>query len=171
MTIEARPSGVICTSISRTRPSMVTRYFIARLIPEGGAWQHPPVRAGDLVGERFKLLTPVGEGGMGTVFLARDTALGGDVALKILRSEDAPVERFAREVRVLATLSHPGIVRYVAHGIEPAPWLAMEWIEGGDLDARIRRSGALPLDETLRLGRALAAALGAAHARGVVHRD
>src|SRR5439155_16320391 len=98
---------------------------------------------------------------------------GRFVALKVLqRTRTADVERFSREVRVLAELRHPAIVRYVAHGTTPAgePWLAMEWLEGEDLSARIERKG-LTLEQSILVGTRVAEALAFAHARGVIHRD
>src|SRR5438067_11017491 len=99
---------------------------------------------GGIVADRFEIERRAGEGGMGAVFRARDRVDGRFVALKVLqRTRTADVERFSREVRVLAELRHPAIVRYVAHGTTPAgePWLAMEWLEGEDLSARIERKG------------------------------
>ncbi len=80
--------------------------------------------------------------------------------------------RFGREARVLADLSHPGIVRYVAHGETPKGerYLAMEWLAGEDLQDRLRREG-LTLSESVRLALRVAEALAVAHARGIVHRD
>jgi tetratricopeptide (TPR) repeat protein len=123
--------------------------------------------------DRFELLERIGEGGAGRVFRAVDREGGGVVALKILhdRSPRAP-ERFAAEARVLAALAHPHVVRYVAHGVTGAgdPYLAMEWLEGESLLARLGR-GPLGVEESLELGRGVADALAAAHARGIVHRD
>jgi tetratricopeptide (TPR) repeat protein len=123
--------------------------------------------------ERFEALRKAGAGAMGTVFRARDRQAGGWVAVKLLHEEDAhDVERFAREGAILAGLGHPGIVRYVAHGITAAGehYLAMEWLDGEDLGARLQRRG-LTGAETLGLCRRAAGALAFAHARGLVHRD
>jgi tetratricopeptide (TPR) repeat protein len=130
--------------------------------------------AGSVVAERFEIERHAGAGGMGDVFLARDRATGARVALKVQSGPADPAgdARFEREAIALRSLSHPGIVRYVAHGLASngRRWLAMEWLEGEDLAARLRR-GPLGVQETIRLGRRVAEALGAAHARGVVHRD
>jgi tetratricopeptide (TPR) repeat protein len=111
---------------------------------------------------------------MGTVYRAREIQTGRTVALKVLHSGGAEsnVQRFAREARVLAELSHPGIVRYIAHGVtqEGEPYLAMEWLEGETLDVRLARGG-LAIDAAVALATRVAEALGVAHARGVVHRD
>jgi serine/threonine protein kinase len=108
---------------------------------------------------------------MGTVYRATDRQTGADVALKVVRRTDLK-ERFAREARVVATMDHRNIVRYVAHGVEGSgqPWLATEWLEGEDLAARLDR-GPLAIGETVALANGLARALAWAHGRGVVHRD
>src|SRR5437868_1035336 len=108
---------------------------------------------------------------MGEIFQALDTATGRLVALKVLReASDRP--RFEREAHALAELHHPAIVRLVAHGLtsEGEPYLAMEWLEGEDLAAFLRRRR-LSVDETLSLATRVASALGEAHARGMIHRD
>ena len=128
----------------------------------------------DAVRERFLILHLVGAGGMGEVYKAEDQETGQHVALKTLleRREEAGAARFAREARILSELSHPQIVRYLAHGTLPSgkPYLAMEWLEGEDLSARLSR-GRLALAESVALGIQVADALGFAHAQGVVHRD
>src|SRR6185503_14780107 len=108
-----------------------------------------------------------------TVYRAIDRASGSPVAFKVLRSVSADAtDRFAREVRVLSGLRHPGIVRYVADGRthEGEMWLAMEWLDGESLNHRIARAGLTPA-ESVELVRRIAEALGAAHERGVIHRD
>ncbi|HMY15588.1 MAG TPA: protein kinase [Polyangium sp.] len=126
-----------------------------------------------LVGDRFRIENIAGIGGMGAVFRAVDERTGAVVALKILidRSESA-MDRFSRESKVLQQLDHPGIVKYVAHGqtIDGDAWLAMEWLEGEDLAARLERSG-MRVSESLALAARLAGALGASHELGIVHRD
>ena len=73
---------------------------------------------GELLGDRFEIEQSIGSGGMSTVFRARDPISGEVVAIKVLSAEQSHLtERFAREVKVLAELSHPGIVRYIAHGV------------------------------------------------------
>ncbi|MCB9617673.1 MAG: protein kinase, partial [Sandaracinus sp.] len=121
--------------------------------------------------DRYTLERPAGAGGGGLVFVARDDE-GHRVGLKIVASRDELVRaRFEREAIALQKLSHPSIVRYVAHGVDRnLPWLAMEWIEGRDLKERLAE-GPLGVDETLSLGARLADALIAAHEAGVLHRD
>jgi len=112
-------------------------------------------------------------GGMGEVFRARDPVTGEEVAVKVLSDvRGHRSARFAREVELLAELSHPGIVRYVSHGETPSGelYLVMEWLDGEDLDHRLARAP-LTVGEAVTLATRVAEALGAAHARGIVHRD
>ena len=141
--------------------------------PDAGLLR-PTVMPREVVGERFEVESRAGSGGMATVFRARDLREDRAVALKVLHSQGEKVrERFNREAEVLAELSHPHIVRYVAHGVTSAdaPYLAMEWLEGEDLSARFARGGRLTVGESARLIARAARALGHAHARGVLHRD
>jgi hypothetical protein len=131
------------------------------------------MRAGERFGDRFELEDPIGSGGMGEVFRARDSISGEVVAVKVLSDEEShQTERFAREIEVLAELRHPGIVRHVSHGMTPSGelFLVMEWLDGEILKARLER-GPLTVSEAVTLARRVAEALGAAHAQGVVHRD
>ena len=133
---------------------------------------------GMIIAERFLLEEPAGRGAMGTVFRALDRGGGGEtvVALKALTAltfeSAAATTWFTREARILSELSHPAVVRYVAHGTTAAPqaYLAMQWLEGCDLGARLSR-GPLPWREVVKLARRVASGLAAAHERGVVHRD
>ena len=129
-------------------------------------------RVGDRVGDRFLLLERVGHGGMGGVYRATDEQTGATVAVKVLESPDRDASsRFRREANVLATLQHEAIVRYIAHQADaPTPWIAMEWLAGEDLGARLRRGG-MDVPSALAMVRRAAEAVGAAHAAGVVHRD
>ncbi|AUX24233.1 protein kinase [Sorangium cellulosum] len=131
------------------------------------------MRAGELVDDRFALEAQIGAGGMGTVWRALDRATGEAVALKLLRDPvGGDAARFAQEARILAAIEHPHVVRYVGHGLAPTrePYLAMEWLRGEDLAARLSRGG-LTLEDGLNLVQRAAGALGAVHARGIVHRD
>jgi tetratricopeptide (TPR) repeat protein len=129
--------------------------------------------AGDVVGDRFAIEAVAGVGGMGTVYRARDRTTGELVAVKLLHATVGGLtERFAREIRVLSQLRHPGIVRHIADGVTPtgALWLAMEWLAGESLSQRLARVP-LTASQSVELARRLAEALGAAHERGVIHRD
>lgn len=108
---------------------------------------------------------------MGAVYEAVDRASGATVAVKIVLGVES-FQRFDREVRLLAALDHPAIVRHLAHGRhhDGRPWLAMEWLEGKDL-ADLLDAGPLSVNDTLALAGRVADALSAAHTAGVVHRD
>jgi tetratricopeptide (TPR) repeat protein len=127
------------------------------------------------VGGRFVIEREVGRGGVGIVYRALDTVTGAPVAFKVIAipGVDAGEEaRFHREGRVLAGLTHPGIVRVVAFGQleEGQPYVAMEWLEGEDIAQRQKRAP-LNLAQCLDVAAQLADALGAAHEAGIVHRD
>jgi len=126
---------------------------------------------GHVVDDRFVVEGAIGSGGMGTVYRAHDRSTDEKVALKLLSRDDAS-DRFDLEVKVLAGLEHPHIVRYVAHGELDGgpPYLAMEWLEGEDLEARIAR-GPLAEKDVLALATAVADVLSVTHAKGIVHRD
>ena len=116
---------------------------------------------GEIIASRFEIVALADWGGMGAVYRARDRHSGGEVALKLLLDESSE-ERFAREARVLADLRHPGIVQYVAHGKTAAGslYLAMEWLDGNDLRARLA-TGPLSLRDALALVRGAARGAGA----------
>ncbi|AZQ38157.1 serine/threonine protein kinase [Streptomyces cyaneochromogenes] len=130
---------------------------------------------GDLVDGRFELVERLGSGGMGTVWRARDTVLHREVALKAVRSDADTVgvvrERVMREARALARLSHPHVV--TVHQIvdaDPHPWIVMELVPGASLQQRLSEAPLSPA-EAARVGRQVLAALRAAHAAGIHHRD
>src|SRR5262245_19934199 len=127
----------------------------------------------DLLESRFELEEQIKSGGLSEVFRAHDRISGQPVAIKILAGDgEAGTVRFAREIQLLSELSHPRIVRYVSHGTTSSGkmFLAMEWLEGEDLRARLEREP-LTIGEAVTLVTRVAEALGAAHARGIVHRD
>ena len=130
------------------------------------------IEPGDVIAERFEIEAPLDHGGMAAVFRASDRVEGGTVVVKVLRDDAARhYDRFVREARVLAELRHPGVVRYVAHGATPeGAWIAMEWLDGEDLAARLARAGLTVAESVVLVGR-VAAALAEVHARGVIHRD
>jgi len=123
----------------------------------------------------YHILSKLGQGGMGEVFLARDTVLERDVALKFLpadmRSDPVARERFLREARAVAALNHPHIcVVHETNEVEGTPFIVLEYLDGVSLRERLAQ-GPLPLGEALRLATEVAEALEAAHAHHIVHRD
>ncbi|HEY6059515.1 MAG TPA: serine/threonine-protein kinase, partial [Gemmatimonadales bacterium] len=130
----------------------------------------------DFLAPRFQLEHELGSGGMGTVYLARDTKLPRSVAVKVLPPEKASAEaaeRFLREARILADLRHPNIVTIydVGGDDDPFGYYIMEYLSGESLADRLMQKGPLPPDEVTKLGRDLLAALKVAHSHGVIHRD
>lgn len=129
---------------------------------------------GSIFTNRFQIERKAQTGGMGHIYRARDLVEHRMVALKLLRQEAdrAVVDRFMQEARTLSELHHPGIVRYIVHGLssEGVPFLAMEWLEGEDLGHRLERES-LTLDETMTLLRRVTEALSIAHQANVFHRD
>src|SRR6202162_1075344 len=129
-----------------------------------------PLAAGTRFGP-YEIFAPIGAGGMGEVYRARDTKLGRDVALKVLPESLAHdperMARFEREAHVLASLNHPHIA--TVYGFE-AGAIGMELVEGPTLADRIG-GHAMALDEALPIARQIAEGLEYAHEKGVVHRD
>src|SRR5262245_9729688 len=133
-----------------------------------------PLVIGESIGS-FQILAPLGAGGMGQVYRARDTKLNRDVAVKILPAEFAVdtdrVLRFRREAQVLAALNHPHIAAiYGLEEIQVHGFLVVEFVDSETLAQRVER-GAVPVSEALTIGRQVADALEAAHERGIIHRD
>ncbi|HEV8254692.1 MAG TPA: serine/threonine-protein kinase, partial [Vicinamibacteria bacterium] len=129
-----------------------------------------------MIARRYRIVAPLGRGGMGEVYRADDLKLGHAVALKFLPPAVAAdrdrLERLFAEVRVGRQVSHPNVCRlYDVVESEGGHFVAMEYVDGEDLAALLRRIGHLPLDKALELARDIGAGLAAAHDRGVVHRD
>ncbi|GLH72846.1 hypothetical protein GETHLI_13480 [Geothrix limicola] len=123
----------------------------------------------------YRILAPLGAGGMGEVYRAHDERLGRDVAIKVLSgafgSDGDRLRRFQQEARVLASLSHPNVVQIFEAGEhEGSPYLVMELLEGETLRERMRGK-ALPPKRAAELAREAAQGLAAAHERGILHRD
>ncbi|MDQ6820777.1 MAG: protein kinase [Actinomycetota bacterium] len=131
---------------------------------------------GTTLNGRYRLEARVGSGGMSTVYRALDETLQRQVAIKLMNREIASdfdqLERFRREARAVAQLSHPHIVGVIDAGEDDGrPYIVFEYVEGETLKERIRRLGRLPIAEAVAYAIEIARALGAAHARHIVHRD
>ena len=137
---------------------------------------HSKLGPGAMVGG-YRIERQLGQGGAGTVYAAEEPTIKRRVAIKVLRralADDEPMAlRFEREARVVNEIHHPGIIDVFAVGKldDGRPYLVMSLLEGASLREEIERLGAIPLGEAWRITRAVADALGAAHAAGVVHRD
>ena len=129
-----------------------------------------------LIGGRYQTVRPIGRGGMGTVWLARDTVLGREVAAKQIGDfpgeSEGETRRAMREARAAAALNHPNVVAvYDVTEHEGTPWLVMEYVAGPTLASAIRQRGPMTPKGAADLGAQLAGALAAAHRAGIVHRD
>jgi eukaryotic-like serine/threonine-protein kinase len=132
--------------------------------------------AGDVIAGRYELLELVGRGGMSTVWKAHDRLLDRIVAIKVLHEQftrdEEYVERFRREARSVAQLSHPNIVTVIDRGEEEGrQFIVFEFVEGENLKQVIERDGRLPVGDALETALQMARALAFAHERGLVHRD
>jgi serine/threonine-protein kinase len=131
---------------------------------------------GDLIAGRYEVEELVGTGGMSSVYKARDMLLERNVALKVLHEhhleDEEYVERFRREARMVAQLSHPNIVTVIDRGeADGRPFIVFEYIDGQTLDKLVSRRGALPIEDALEIAIASARGLAFAHRHGLVHRD
>jgi serine/threonine protein kinase len=135
---------------------------------------------GTTLSGRYRLEARIGAGGMSTVYRALDETLQRRVAIKLMNREIATdsdqLERFRREARAVAQLSHPHVVGVIdagedGHPTHPRPYIVFEYVEGETLKERIRRHGRLDIAEAVAYAIEIARALGAAHARHIVHRD
>jgi eukaryotic-like serine/threonine-protein kinase len=166
---------------------------VAPQLPSGGAHTlalspgapvAPPVnntpgelQVGQVLASRYKIERQLGRGGMGSVYLARDSQLNEPVALKIINSAllSNPIiaaERFRREASTARKITHPNVIRIHDIGEENGLFfLSMEFFDGMMLSELLSRRGALPIDEAKDIFRQIAEGLSAAHAMGIVHRD
>jgi len=134
-----------------------------------------PILTGKRLGP-YEILSAIGAGGMGEVYQAHDTKLGRDVAIKVLPEAFAHdperLSRFQREAKMLAALNHSNIA--TIFGLEQfnsTSYLVMELVPGETLQQRIKREGAIPIDEALAIAKQISEALEAAHEKGIIHRD
>ncbi len=137
--------------------------------------------AAPVIGTRinnYEIVSQIGEGGMGAVYLARHPMIDRQVAVKVLRpglaGDPTLVARFFNEARAANAIRHPNIIEILDVGTLPdgtTPYLMMEMLEGENLARRLRRTGKMRIEEAVDLARQTASALGAAHDKGIVHRD
>ncbi len=126
--------------------------------------------------KRYRIVGPLGKGGMGEVYRAEDLKLRQPVALKflprIVANDPRKLDRFLNEVRVARQVSHPNVCRvYDIGDVDGEHFISMEYVDGEDLASLIRRIGRLPNDKAVQLARQLCAGLAAAHEKGVIHCD
>jgi len=128
------------------------------------------MQIGQVLGGRFRLEAFVGQGGMARVFRAFDLATNQRVAVKVLLDDEANRERFDREAEILASLQHPSIVRYIAHGAaDKHAYIAMEWLAGEPLGRRFNKP--MSFSDATSVFSRISEALAVAHERGIIHRD
>ena len=146
---------------------------VSHISSVGAAGRFAP---GQMLAGRYRIVALLGRGGMGEVYRADDLVLEQPVALKFLPeslsdNSDA-LARFRGEVRIARQVSHPNVCRVYDLGETGGQYfLSMEYVDGENLDSLLRRIGRLPTDKGLEIARQLCAGLGAAHAKGVLHRD
>ncbi len=154
-------------------PLTLGRDVVAALTGEAPADRLPRLR--EALAGRYTIEGLVGQGGMAEVYGAQDERHGRRVAVKVIRSDASSVlgaERFLAEIRLTAKLTHPNILPLLDSGeVDGVLYYVMPFIEGESLRVRMRREGALPVADTVRLVRAVAEALAYAHEQGTVHRD
>ncbi|HEV2236068.1 MAG TPA: protein kinase, partial [Ktedonobacterales bacterium] len=130
----------------------------------------------EILGDRYEMQDAIGRGGMATIYRAVDLRMGRTVAVKILRevysSDPKFVTRFQREARAASLLQHPNIVQVFDYGQSgESYYIVMEFVDGTDLRRYLKRTGKLSSERAVTIARDVALGLGAAHKRGIVHRD
>jgi serine/threonine protein kinase len=144
--------------------------------PEG-MWSSPQDLVGTILADRYQVLKVIGDGGMGSVFLAEHVTLRKKVALKVLHPElcrdQTHVDRFLQEARAASMIDHDNIVNIVDFGTVPggSVFFAMEFLEGRDLSQALRQDGRMPWPRVQNFMLQIVRALKAAHQKGIVHRD
>jgi tRNA A-37 threonylcarbamoyl transferase component Bud32 len=145
-------------------------------LSSSGAIDHGRFQPGTLLGGRYRVVGRLGRGGMGEVYRADDLKLGQPVALKFLPAEvdrdPAKLMQLHTEVRMARQVAHPNVCRvYDIDEVDGHTFLSMEYIDGEDLSALLKRVGRFPSDRGLEIARQICAGLAAAHERGIIHRD
>lgn len=171
---------------AQTRAKPDTSVGLATPVPRSSrtagsapSWSGAPAvvfEPGDQFGPRYRIESLLGRGGMGLVYKAEDIELGRTVALKLVRPEltldDDAMRRFKQELLLASRVTHPNILRIHDLGeVEGVKFISMAYVEGMDLHHVLKQQGRLPVEQTLKIARELAAALDAAHTEGVIHRD
>ncbi len=167
-----RPSSAPIPSRSPRTPSSPGAAKLTSSDSLGGGRFTP----GQMIADRYRVVSLAGRGGMGEVYRAEDLKLGQLVAIKflpeVLSQDAAALARFHSEVRIARQVSHPNVCRVFDIGdSEGIPFLSMEFVDGEDLASVVRRIGRLSPDKATEVARQICAGLAAAHERGVVHRD
>ena len=165
-----QPTGNLISTLFRDAAHLLPR------AASGASGEEARFIPGTVLAERYRVVAPLGRGGMGEVYRADDLRLGQAVALKFLperlSKDGAMLERFRREVRTARRVSHPNVCRVFDIGeASGQQFLSMEYIDGEDLSSLLRRIGRLPEDKANEIARQLCAGLAAAHEEGVLHRD
>ena len=167
------PGPAACASCGA--PLTATQKFCPECGTPAGGDREGRFRAGALFANRFRIVAALGRGGMGEVYRAHDLELGQPVALKFLtalRSAERARQRLRTEVRLARQLAHPNVCRVYDIGEANGElYLSMEYVDGEDLAALLKRIGRVPVDKGIEIARKLCAGLAAAHAKGVLHRD
>lgn len=143
--------------------------------------RHPTSSVETLVGAtiagKYRLVRPLGHGGMGTVYKAENVVIGKVVAIKLLhgslQEDDVAMQRFQREARSMVAISHRNIVEVIDMGRDAngSPYLVMEYVRGSSLKSLIAKNGALSVERAARIAGQILDALAATHRRGIIHRD
>ena len=149
------------------------------LMTPGGEhpWHEPEALVGALLGERYKLLRLIGQGGMGAVYLAEHVVIGKQIAVKVLNPEysknPGDVQRFLQEARAASLIRHDHVVDIADFGNSPQgqAYLVMEYLEGEDLAQTLKSVGRMDWFRVSNIVMQIGSALAAAHAKGIVHRD
>ena len=165
------------SAVESPRPTPLSHGFSKlETLPEGFAEQmRRQVDVGDIVGERYNVLRPIGHGAMGKVFLAENQAIGLRVAIKLLKPEllanpDFRL-RFKHEAEAVAAIQHPNVARFLDLIVGDPTFLVMEYVDGPTLHQVIHKEGKLPPRRAADIAVRLAWGLHAAHKAGVIHRD
>ncbi|HEY1586493.1 MAG TPA: serine/threonine-protein kinase, partial [Polyangia bacterium] len=165
------------SAVESPRPTPLSHGFSKlETLPEGFAEQmRRQVDVGDIVGERYKVLRPIGHGAMGKVFLAENEAIGLRVAIKLLKPEllanpDFRL-RFKHEAEAVAAIQHPNVARFLDLIVGDPTFLVMEYVDGPTLHQVIHKEHKLPPRRAADIAVRLAWGLHAAHKAGVIHRD